>query len=56
MSNEQGKQPTIFLIEEEDETRKPLVENLRREGYCVIVAIDEANALERSKAGTFTPL
>jgi DNA-binding response OmpR family regulator len=47
MNNEQVKQPTIFLIEEDDETRKPLVENLRRNGYRVIVAIDEEDALER---------
>jgi DNA-binding response OmpR family regulator len=47
MNSEQGKQPTIFLIEEDDETRKPLVENLRRKGYRVIVAIDEEDALER---------
>jgi DNA-binding response OmpR family regulator len=47
MNSEQGKQPTIFLIEEDDETRKPLVENLRSEGYRVIVAIDEEDALER---------
>jgi DNA-binding response OmpR family regulator len=47
MNNGQEKQPTIFLIEEDDETRKPLVENLRRNGYRVIVAIDEEDALER---------
>ena len=47
MNSEQGKQPTIFLIEEDDETRRPLVENLRRSGYRVIVAIDEEDALER---------
>jgi DNA-binding response OmpR family regulator len=51
MNSEQGKQPTIFLIEEDDETRKPLVENLRRNGYRVIVAIDEEDALERVKDG-----
>jgi DNA-binding response OmpR family regulator len=47
INSEKGKQPTIFLIEEDDETRKPLVENLRRKGYRVIVAIDEEDALER---------
>ena len=47
MNSEQVKQPTIFLIEEDDETRRPLVENLRRNGYRVIVAIDEEDALER---------
>jgi DNA-binding response OmpR family regulator len=51
MNSEQGKQPTIFLIEEDDQTRKPLVENLRRNGYRVIVAIDEEDALERVGEG-----
>jgi DNA-binding response OmpR family regulator len=51
MSNEQGKQPTIFLIEEDDETRRPLVRNLRGEGYHVIVAIDEEDAMERVGGG-----
>lgn len=47
MNSEQVKQPTIFLIEEDDQTRRPLMENLRRNGYRVIVAIDEEDALER---------
>jgi DNA-binding response OmpR family regulator len=47
MNSEQRKQPTIFLIEEDDETRKPLVDNLRRNGYHVIVEINEEDALER---------
>jgi DNA-binding response OmpR family regulator len=51
MSNEQGNQPTIFLVEEDDETRRPLVNNLRREGYRVIVALDEEGALERVGGG-----
>ena len=51
MSNEQGKQKTIFLIEEDDETRSPLVRNLRNYGYRVIVALDEDDALERVDGG-----
>ena len=51
MNSEQGKQSTIFLIEEDDETRRPLVENLRRSGYRVIVAVDEEDALERVGGG-----
>ena len=51
MDSEQGNQPTIFLIEEDDETRRPLVQNLRREGYRVIVSIDEEDALERVSGG-----
>ena len=47
MNKGQKKQPTIFLIEEDDETRRPLVSNLRNYGYRVIVAVDEEDALER---------
>ena len=38
---------TIFLIEEDDETRPLLKQNLQRDGYRVIVALDEEDALER---------
>jgi PleD family two-component response regulator len=43
--------PTIFLIEEDDQTRRPLVRNLTRNGYHVIVALDEEDALERVGCG-----
>ena len=46
MNNGQEEQPTIFLIEEDDETRRPLVDNLRGDGYRVLVAVDEAAALD----------
>ncbi|HEV2860960.1 MAG TPA: hypothetical protein VGX48_08145 [Pyrinomonadaceae bacterium] len=45
------KQPTIFLIEEDEETRRPLVSNLRGYGYRVVVAVDEEDALERVGGG-----
>jgi DNA-binding response OmpR family regulator len=51
MNSEQGKQPTIFLIEEDHTTRGVLMQNLRREGYRVIVALDEEDALERVSGG-----
>lgn len=51
MSAGQTKQPTIFLIEEDDVTRRPLVSNLRGYGYRVIVAVDEEDALERVGGG-----
>ena len=38
---------TIFLVEEDDETRRPLVKNLKGYGYRVIVALDEEDALNR---------
>jgi DNA-binding response OmpR family regulator len=46
MNEGRVKQPTIFIIEEGDETRQPLVSNLRSYGYRVIVAVDEEDALE----------
>jgi DNA-binding response OmpR family regulator len=51
MNSEQVKQPTIFLLEEDDETRGALVINLRRDGYHVIIALDEEDALERVSGG-----
>jgi DNA-binding response OmpR family regulator len=51
MTDEQRKQPTIFLLEEDDDTRRILVENLRHRGYRVIVALDEEDALERVGGG-----
>jgi DNA-binding response OmpR family regulator len=47
MDSGNGNRPTIFLIEEDEETRRPLVSNLRSYGYRVIVAVDEEDALER---------
>jgi CheY-like chemotaxis protein len=46
-----GKQPTIFLVEEDDETRHVLKHNLREQGYHVTVALDEEDALERVEGG-----
>lgn len=51
MDNGREKQPTIFLIEEDEETRRPLVSNLRGYGYRVLVAADEEDALERVGSG-----
>jgi CheY-like chemotaxis protein len=51
MKEGQVKQPTIFLVEEDDETRRPLVSNLRGYGYRVVVAVDEEDALERLSGG-----
>ena len=47
MDDGRNKQPTIFLVEEDEETRRPLVSNLRAYGYRVVVAVDEEDALER---------
>src|SRR5215204_7380494 len=48
MNSGQGKQPTILLVENEEETRRPLVRNLRGYGYRVVVAVDEEDAQERA--------
>lgn len=42
---------TILLIEEDDETRTLLVQNLRGYGYRVVVALDGADAIERVAGG-----
>ena len=51
MSRNGDNQPTIFLIEEDDETRPLLKQNLQRDGYRVIVALDEEDALGRVEGG-----
>lgn len=47
MSREPGHQPTIFLVEEDDDTRPILKHNLKTYGYRVLLALDEEDALER---------
>ncbi len=47
----QEKQPTIFLIEEDDETRAVLKQGLIRYGYRLTVAMDEEDALDRVTTG-----
>src|SRR5215218_5310821 len=42
---------TILLIEEDDDARPIIRTNLRREGYDVLVAVDEASARDWLEAG-----
>ena len=42
---------TILLVEEDDDTRLVLKHNLQAEGYRVVVALDEEDALERVEGG-----
>lgn len=42
---------TILLIEEDDDARPIIRQNLRRAGYNVLVAVDEASALDWLEAG-----
>lgn len=46
-----GEQPTILLIEEDDDTRLALRENLVRYGYIVLLALDEEDAMSRVGGG-----
>lgn len=46
---------TILLVEEDDQVRPVLRQNLRTHGYQVVVAIDEADAIDRAKGGSFCP-
>jgi DNA-binding response OmpR family regulator len=43
---------TIFLVEEDDEVRPLIRQNLIREGYHVLLALNEEDALERVGAGS----
>ncbi|HEX8131374.1 MAG TPA: hypothetical protein VF527_19900 [Pyrinomonadaceae bacterium] len=47
MNAEHGNQATIFLIEEDDDTRPVLKQNLQRYGYRVLIALDEEDARDR---------
>ena len=51
MATGQGKQPTIFLIEEDDDTRAVLKQSLIRYGYRLSVATDEEDAFDRISNG-----
>lgn len=51
MSTDQDNRRTIFLVEEDDDTRPVLKRNLQSYGYRVIVALDEEDALERESGG-----
>jgi DNA-binding response OmpR family regulator len=47
MDEENRVAPIILLIEEDDETRALLRKNLRKDGYRLLLAVDEADALDR---------
>src|SRR5215210_1379942 len=51
MGTGQEKRPTIFLIEEDDDTRAVLKQGLPRYGYHVSVATDEEDAFDRVSGG-----
>ena len=53
MSEKRGS--TILLVEEDDDTRPILKRNLQKEGYHLVVALDEEDALERVEGGRLMP-
>lgn len=55
MTTEQGGQPTIFFVEEDEDTRIVLKESLTRYGYHVSVAIDEEDAIDRVSNSQLKP-
>jgi CheY-like chemotaxis protein len=53
--NETYTPPTILVVEEDDEVRPVLSQNLRHQGYHVVVALNEADAIERTKGAGLCP-
>ena len=51
MDKENRVQPVILLIEEDDETRSLLRRNLQKDGYRLLLAVDEEDALNRLAGG-----
>ena len=49
-----GHQAGIFLVEEDDDTRPVLKQNLERDGYRVLLALDEEDARDRVIGGRLT--
>ncbi|HVG31549.1 MAG TPA: hypothetical protein VM911_00655 [Pyrinomonadaceae bacterium] len=50
-TNDNAPKATIFLLEEDDDTRPILKKNLQRDGYRVLLALDEEDALARVSDG-----
>ena len=48
MSGQENRR-TIFLIEEDDDTRPILKQNLQTDGYRVLLALDEEDAFARTE-------
>jgi PleD family two-component response regulator len=42
---------TIFLLEEDDDARRLLLDHLKRQGYRVLLALDEEDARDRISGG-----
>ena len=55
MNQRSGKQVTILLIEQDDETRPLLKQNLHTLGYSVSNELDEVGAIERIRGSQVKP-
>ncbi len=55
MNQRSGKQITILLIEQDDETRPLLKQNLHTLGYAVADELDEIGAIERVRGSQTKP-
>ena len=55
MSDKQHTPPTILLVELDEETRPLLKYNLCNRGYRAIVALDEEDAIARTRNGHECP-
>lgn len=51
MDKDNKVQPIILLIEEDNETRSLLRRNLQKDGYRLLLAVDEEDALDRLAGG-----
>nr|WP_290228128.1 hypothetical protein [Trichocoleus desertorum] len=55
MNEKQNSSPMILMVEPDDETRPLLKYNLKHQGYRVIAALDEEDAIERLMGGFHCP-
>jgi CheY-like chemotaxis protein len=49
------KAATILVVESDNDTRPLLKQNLEGQGYHIVVALDEQDALERTSGGRLKP-
>jgi DNA-binding response OmpR family regulator len=55
MSEKQNTAPTILMVEPDDDVRPLLRNNLHRQGYRVIVTLDEEDAIARARGDSDRP-
>ncbi len=55
MSEKQNLAPTILMVEPDDDVRPLLRTNLHRQGYRVIMTLDEEDAIARARGDSDRP-